>query len=184
MIIEPLTAEQLPRLQDILSGYTTNEKYRIEHRETVEEISFQLKLVSLPAPVTVSFDYIGAEELERYAGLIGNGCCFATLVDGQLIGATVAEPQEWNLTLWVWEILVDPAFKRQGVGRMLMERLIDTAVSRKLRAIVCETQSQNLPAIRFYRSMGFLLDGIDVSYYTNEDYDPRQNVAIFMKRKI
>ena len=65
-----------------------------------------------------------------------------------------------------------------------MRLLVETAVSLKLRALVCETQSLNVPAIRFYRKMGFTLDGIDLSYYTNEDYHPTQNVAIFMKYKL
>lgn len=184
MKIEPLTSDHLLKLHDIILGYTTSEKYSIEYQETPEEIIFRLKLDSLPAPVDISYGGIDEEEMDRYATLVGNGCCFVATVDGQLAGAAIAEPQTWNQTLWVWDFHVAPAFQRQGVGRMLMERLIETAVSHHLRALVCETQSHNVPAIRFYRSMGFVLEGIDLSYYTNEDYEQKQNVAVFMKRKI
>jgi hypothetical protein len=37
--------------------------------------------------------------------------------------------------------------------------------------------------MRFYRSMGFTLDGIDLSLYSNDDY-PDGEVAIFMKRYV
>ncbi|WP_420631959.1 GNAT family N-acetyltransferase [Candidatus Leptofilum sp.] len=184
MTIEPLTAAQLPQLHDIIVGYTAREKYSILRQETPEETIFRLRLTQLPAPVDISYGEISDEDMARYSRLVGNGCCFAVMADGQFAGAALAEPRAWNQTLWVWEFHIAPAFQQQGLGRLLMTRLIETAVSRKLRAIVCETQSHNVPTIRFYRKMGFVLDGIDLSYYTNEDYEPKQNAAIFMKRKI
>ncbi|MCB8941293.1 MAG: GNAT family N-acetyltransferase [Ardenticatenaceae bacterium] len=184
MKLVPLTLSQLPQLHDIILGYTASEKYSIEYQETAEETVFRLKLVSLPEAVDISYGGIDDEEMARYAKLVGNGCCFVAVADGQLAGVAIAEPQTWNQTLWVWDFHVAPAFQRQGVGRLLMEKLVETAVSHKLRALVCETQSHNVPAIRFYRSLGFKLEGVDLSYYTNEDYEPKQNVAVFMKRRI
>ena len=52
-----------------------------------------------------------------------------------------------------------------------------------LRVLVCETQTTNVPAIDFYRSVGFELDGIDLSYYGNDDVAAGE-VALFMKRKL
>lgn len=47
-----------------------------------------------------------------------------------------------------------------------------------------ETETHTaVPAIRFYRSVGFQVEGIDLSYYTNMDVTDFE-VAIFMKRKI
>jgi ribosomal protein S18 acetylase RimI-like enzyme len=50
-----------------------------------------------------------------------------------------------------------------------------------MRVLVCETQSTNVPAIRFYRALGFVLEGLDLSLYSNHDY-PDGEIAIFMKR--
>jgi ribosomal protein S18 acetylase RimI-like enzyme len=49
--------------------------------------------------------------------------------------------------------------------------------------IVCETQNTNVPAIRFYRALGFTVDGIDVSLYTNDDL-ARGEVALFLKKRL
>ena len=49
--------------------------------------------------------------------------------------------------------------------------------------IVCETQNYNVPAIEFYRKVGFEIEGIDLSYYSNRDMTEGE-VAIFMKRKL
>jgi ribosomal protein S18 acetylase RimI-like enzyme len=43
--------------------------------------------------------------------------------------------------------------------------------------ILCETQTTNVPAIDFYRRVGFKLEGIDLSYYSNEDW-PDGEVAV------
>ncbi|MCB8924841.1 MAG: GNAT family N-acetyltransferase [Ardenticatenaceae bacterium] len=184
LAIVPLAAAHISQLPSLILGYTTSEKYRIERQETPEEVVFRLQLIRLPEPVRISYSHLDETELARYAGLANNGCCFVALNEEQLVGVVIAEPQAWNNVLNVWEFHVAPDFQRRGVGRLLMGRLVETAVSLQLRALMCETQSLNVPAIRFYRKMGFTLDGIDLSYYTNEDYDPTQNVAIFMKYKI
>ena len=66
-------------------------------------------------------------------------------------------------------------------GGRLMEAVADHARSQHLRMLDCETQSTNIPAIRFYRALDFVLDGIDLSLYSNQDY-PDGEIAIFMKR--
>ena len=49
---------------------------------------------------------------------------------------------------------------------------------RGLRGIVLETQTNNLPACRFYQAMGFKLCGIDDHFYSNDDIGVKE-VAIF-----
>jgi streptothricin acetyltransferase len=38
-------------------------------------------------------------------------------------------------------------------------------------------------AMRFYRAVGFAVEGVDVSYYSNEDY-PDGEIAVFMKLRV
>jgi ribosomal protein S18 acetylase RimI-like enzyme len=64
-----------------------------------------------------------------------------------------------------------------------MDSLAELAGQRGFRALVCETQNYNVPAIQFYRKLGFEIDGIDLSYYTNDDMTGGE-VALFMKRKL
>ena len=63
-----------------------------------------------------------------------------------------------------------------------MERVAEIAKAEGLRILVCETQNTNVPAIDFYRRVGFEVDSVDLSYYTNSDVEGE--VAIFMKRKL
>jgi ribosomal protein S18 acetylase RimI-like enzyme len=66
---------------------------------------------------------------------------------------------------------------------MLMEHAAVEARNAGLRVIVCETQNRNANAIQAYRALGFRLEGIDISYYSNEDY-PDRGIAVFMKRRV
>ena len=49
------------------------------------------------------------------------------------------------------------------------------------RVMVCETQNTNVPAICFYRKLGFEVGAVDLSFNTNQDTTDFE-VAIFMKR--
>ena len=72
-------------------------------------------------------------------------------------------------------------------GTLLTPQLADELASRAqaagLRALAVETQNTNVAAIRFYRSVGFAIEGIDLSYYSNIDVEDGE-VAIFLKRKL
>jgi len=107
---------------------------------------------------------------------------FSGAYDGdQIVGLALAEAQHRNRSLWVWQFEVLEAYRRKGVGRQLMDSLAEKARHAGLRIIVCETQNTNVPAINFYRKAGFSVEGIDISYYTNNDIDNFE-VAIFMKK--
>ncbi len=50
--------------------------------------------------------------------------CFQASIDAQLVG-TVTSTAYGNDLAWIGMMLVDPAMRRQGIGRALMRRVID-----------------------------------------------------------
>jgi ribosomal protein S18 acetylase RimI-like enzyme len=100
-----------------------------------------------------------------------------------MVGIALGEVKRWNSSLWVWELHVVKAYRGQGIGGKLVEATVQAAKQLNLRVVVCETQNTNVPAIDFYSAVGFELDGIDLSYYSNHDLETGE-VALFMKRKI
>ena len=181
--LRQLREPDVAQLPTIVTGYTTDEKYAIHKDETETETAVTLKLVTLPTPRTISYDHLDEEELDRLAVIIAEGTSLGAFADGQLVGVAIAGAEAWNRSLRVWEFHVIESLRGQGIGRQLMEQMVATAVSHNLRVIVCETQSSNVPAIRAYRKLGFVLDAIDLSFYSNEDVK-NESVAVFMKRYV
>jgi streptothricin acetyltransferase len=181
--VHPLSTFDRESFLAIATGYTTSEVYRVVRFENDQETSFSLNLEHLPEPATYNFPF-AKEELDHYTRLVNNGFCWGAYDGDRLISVALAEPYWWNKTHWVWEFHVAGAYQHQGIGRKLMGIVAQQAKEAGLRALVCETQNTNVAAIRFYRKVGFVLDGVDISYYTNDDTLPGRTVAVFMKLKL
>jgi len=166
----------------IMTGYTTTCKYQPEKTETHEQTTITLRLTTLSSPYVKIFTQPPGE-MERYQQIIKQGTSLGAYENGVLVGLAIAERRNWNRSLWVWELGIDEEHRMAGVGRKLVNALTRLAENLGLRIIVCETQNTNVPAIEFYRKTGFELDGIDLSYYANNDTTIGE-VAIFMKKRV
>jgi streptothricin acetyltransferase len=98
--------------------------------------------------------------------------------EGRLAGILDVVPETWNHTAWIWNIMLDCDIRGQGIGRELFHRAITWARQQGYRALTIETQTNNVPACKFYARVGCELEGIRDAYYTNEDIE-RGEVALF-----
>lgn len=177
--LETFDAEALKRIAD---GYLSLERYDVSRTATREWTAITLNLAELDQPYLKQWLW-DADELHHYASVVDEDLSVGAFAGDELIGIGLAERRAWNATLWVWEFHVQREWRRTGVGRRIMEALAQLAQEAGLRAICCETQNTNVPAIDAYRRLGFEIDGIDLSYYTNSDTLDGE-VAIFMKRRL
>jgi len=179
--IRPYTPPRAEELNQLTGPFTCTDFFRVGWQDGPERSAFALELVPLAEPHTHHYTHIDEDWVRQY--LAPAGYCFGAFEDGQLLGVLIGEARAWNDTLWIWEFHVAAGRRGQGIGRMLMEHAAAWAEERGLRAIVCETQNRNSAAIKAYRRLGFALEGVDISYYTNRDY-PDGDVAVFMKRRL
>jgi ribosomal protein S18 acetylase RimI-like enzyme len=180
--VKTLRSAAPEEIRRLASGYVSTSRYDIRKSETPERTVFSLELAALDPPYVKQFEHDRAT-LEAYGRVVEQGFSLGAYAEERLIGIALAEPQRWNRSLWVHEFLVDEPHRGRGIGRQLMEALADRARAADLRVIVCETQNTNVPAITFYRAVGFEMEGVDLSYYTNDD-TTQGEFAIFMKRKL
>jgi len=61
---------------------------------------------------------------------------------------------------------VDPEYRRQGIGKKFLERILTFPSIKKVRA---EVRRSNKGAQAFYSRMGFQTVGMVTNYYGNED---------------
>lgn len=78
---------------------------------------------------------------------------------------------------YVTNIGVLPEYRKKGIGKELMERLIDLSKEKNLSFLSLEVRKTNTPAIKLYTSFEFQNVGIRKNFYTNPKED-----AIIMTR--
>ena len=180
--IRSLVRLTLTDLKRIASGYSSDSKYAVSHTETESCISFNLQLVTLDTPYIKRFHYDN-EILQQYNALLKTGYSFGAYDADLLVGFAIAEAHRWNRSVTVHEFHVVETHRGQGIGKRLMDRVVEQASRGGLRIIACETQNTNPTAIAVYRRLGFRVEGIDISLYSNHDY-PEGEIALFMKRPL
>ena len=74
-------------------------------------------------------------------------------------------------------IAVHPDFRRHGLGRRLMDALLEEAEARNARRIFLEVRADNPHAIALYSSLGFDEIAVRPGYYQPEGVD-----AVIMKK--
>lgn len=74
-------------------------------------------------------------------------------------------------------IAVHPDYRKQGVGKDLINALIEALKERNSHSLMLEVRSSNEPAKSLYLKMGFEVVGIRKNYYRN----PREDALILRK---
>ncbi|AZI49826.1 ribosomal-protein-alanine N-acetyltransferase [Pantoea agglomerans] len=74
-------------------------------------------------------------------------------VDGQMAAFAITQVVLDEASLF--NIAVDPAFQRRGLGRQLLQHLIDELIKRDVLTLWLEVRASNLPAIALYEQLGF-----------------------------
>jgi ribosomal-protein-alanine N-acetyltransferase len=77
----------------------------------------------------------------------------------------------WHVTdeIHLLNVAVDPAARRAGVGRALVEEVIAYARAHAAIKILLELRASNHPALALYRSLGFSQFNVREKYYSDND---------------
>jgi [ribosomal protein S18]-alanine N-acetyltransferase len=102
-------------------------------------------------------------ELRRFLALASAACVVAE-IGGTLCGFALAYSQPRDLA-HVVTLDVHPAFRRRGLGRRLIESVLQRAAAAGATRSALEVDVRNAGAIAFYRVLGFHESGRLPSYY-------------------
>ena len=104
---------------------------------------------------------------------------FVAIEKGNIVGTVILrlQPEEaYNLVDWhnnldyddtfvVYTFAVHPNYLHQGMGRKIMEFVLDYAMHKNMKAVRLDVYEKNTPAIRLYEKMGFqYIDKVDLGY--------------------
>jgi [ribosomal protein S18]-alanine N-acetyltransferase len=92
----------------------------------------------------------------------------------------VAFAMAWHVAdeLHVLNLATRSDRRRRGIGRALMNRLVEFARAERVRHVFLEVRRSNRPALNLYRSLGFFAMGIRKKYYP-DDEDAVEMVLVF-----
>ena len=101
--------------------------------------------------------------------------------DGDIRGFAAVGYEPWHERLVLWFLYVQPAWRRRGVGRALLERV--EAHGRDVGAthVWLETSNVNVPGVAAYNRLAYTLCGADRLYYGS--YMPGES-AIYLAKML
>lgn len=183
IVIRPIERMTVQDYKPFTAPYTTDKIYRVQYRDKADGVLFEARVEPLEQPATHAYNHFDDEYTEMYNKVFPQGFSWGAWEGDQMVGLLIGEQVDWNGSLRIWEFHVAAEQRGQGIGRMLMETAAQKARESGIRILVVETQNHNYPGICAYRGLGFRMEAIDISFYTNEDY-PDRGIAVFMKRRI
>ncbi|HWV11555.1 MAG TPA: GNAT family N-acetyltransferase [Pseudomonas sp.] len=125
------------------------------------------------APYRKAYEF----DAEQFARVGADQVLLVARDAGRVCGYLLAS-EDWNRYGLVDDFAVDRGFRGTGLATQLMDHAIAWAKTRGLPGLRLETQSNNVPACRFYRRQGFELGGFDRYIYSALE-QPRNEVALF-----
>lgn len=90
--------------------------------------------------------FVDRESLDLEAGVVA-------LLDGKIIGSCMLGIR--GNTGWVGGMGIIPDYRRQGIGRAIINYLIEQGRTRHLTHLELEVITQNTPAVKLYEDVGF-----------------------------
>jgi len=170
--IRPLLNGDIPRLASIRPTYQTSTVLALKKTGSDLSIQWQLyeRILDHPFDKGALYDFGESAQLEISNRLQREEDSYQRIAEENdtLIGLLDMEYQVWNNTVFLWNLMIDLSYRQQGLGRRLWLQGLNYARRIEARAVMIETQNTNIPACRFYLSMGCQLMGFNESLYTSD----------------
>jgi ribosomal protein S18 acetylase RimI-like enzyme len=156
------------------TSFVTDRVYQLVQTEQ----AFELKTVAVTPSLRKDYQFThDVDNLPAFDRVL------VAEIDVTLTGVAALKLEAWNRRAVLWHFYVAPAYRGRGIGRILMDSVIEAAHTLDARCLWLETQNINYGAIRFYKQVGFQWCGLDTSLYDQQD-SPTQEIALFFVRAL
>lgn len=153
--------------------WTSNEFYKVDIRRTEDGWTIELRLKRSDKPIIKDYEEPLWQQWMDEESDWGTQI-FGAEVDGRVVGWMTMGMESWNNRLRIHEILVLEEYRKKGIGKLLLNKAKQIARQKNCRAIVLETQTNNVGAIAFYKKQGFEFNGCDITAYRNDDIEQNE----------
>jgi len=108
-----------------------------------------------------------------------NSEMFVLVSGGSVIGFTGLIRYDWNNTLQILNIFIEPHHRRKGLGFALVKFLVERSRKTSYRCLIAEAPSLNV-VVDLYKKAGFRQCGYNDRYYSNSG----KEIALWMSLDI
>jgi ribosomal protein S18 acetylase RimI-like enzyme len=167
---------ELSHCYNLNAAYATTYVWQMQSSEHERRTEIRFDSVRLPRPMQVAYPRSADELLEHWQ----QEACFLVISNPaeQIVGFVDAQPRIWQNLLWISNLVIDKASRRQGYGTRLLQAVEVWARQEKIDRLMLEMQTKNYPAIAFAQKHGFKFCGYNDRYYPNGD------IALFFEKSI
>lgn len=153
--------------------YITDKYFDVVVDKTDKGFKIDIELKNFSTPVEYKpEDYDFPDRL--YQDYYDNAYAWGVVENGELIATIETNQELWSNRLRITVLWVKDEYQRKGIGHSLIEVAKEQARREGHRALILETQSCNVNAIKFYLHEGFTLIGMDTCCYTNNDLERKE----------
>ena len=168
------TNEDLEACLQLSGACASNHIWQLTQREQQDQIGISLNEIRLPRPMQVEYPRSPEEIIELWKSMSG---LLVAEEGGMICGFLDLYAEPWHDIASVKNLVVGEPCRRRGVGSDLVSAANQWARAQRLGALMVEAQSQNWPAISFYRKHGFTFCGFNDRYYVNQ-------IAVFFTQRV
>ncbi len=179
LFIHPATIDDLPHCMEIERGYETSEIWQMEPRRGNGRVSITFQTTRLPRSAPIPYPYSREQLHERWQRQVEGFFVMEKDKRGQnenpLCGYVNGWVDKVDGIVWIGDLVVDPAYRRQGHGSALLEtirqwgRTQNGSGGQRPTRLMVMLQTQNGPAIHFYRKHGFSFHGYHERHFQSGD---------------
>ncbi len=119
-------------------------------------------LISLEQTVSGNSTYSAELDANDWIEDLKNGTVLLSEMDGEVIGNASYEPRGAD-TFYISGLMVVPKFQGKGIGRIVLQKLLDDMNDAKRIELV--THPDNVAALKLYESFGFVVESRHENYW-------------------
>ncbi len=173
--IRPTVANDLSRLMGFDHTISSESVWQLELRREAGQVTAAFREVRLPRSISVSYPHNPFALADDWAR---KSMMYTALLGQEPVGYIGLLERGTASVVYITDLAVNVAHRRQGVASALLDASQDWAAGRSHRRIILEMQSKNLPVIRLAQKFGYEFCGYNDHYYLNQD------VALFFGKAL
>ena len=168
--VRPAVIEDIPKIMEFDHSYHTDLVWQLDILTDDRYIGVNFHENRLPRSVKVEYPRSPKQLMKDW---IHRDALLIALIGKEPVAYISVSTDLAPSSAWITDLAVKPTCRGEGIGSALIMAGEEWAIGKKLRRMIVDMQTKNIPAIRLFRKMGYEFCGYNDHFYSNQD------IAIF-----